>query len=172
MNVARKELDAGQQATHATHVAVAVAADFITHPFGNQGAVAEGLERLEGRDPQEAQLLRGQAVGREAHHRLPDADQDRQGQQQGQAAGDRAGAVLFVELEGFLGLALAILGVLALNLAQLGLEDLHFFLRLELLDGQGQHRDAHQDGEDDDRPAKIACQREQPLQDCDQWFDN
>ena len=45
LDVAREQLDAGEQATHAAHVIVAVAAHFIRDAVQNQHAVFERLQR-------------------------------------------------------------------------------------------------------------------------------
>jgi hypothetical protein len=47
LDVARKELDPSQQAAHAPHVVVAVAANLVAVAVQEQGAALERLERLE-----------------------------------------------------------------------------------------------------------------------------
>ena len=47
LDVAREQLDAGEQAAHAAHVAVAVALDLVADALEHQGLGLEGLERLQ-----------------------------------------------------------------------------------------------------------------------------
>ena len=47
LDVAGKQLDAGEQAADAAHVAIAVAADLVAHAVQHQRAILKRLERLE-----------------------------------------------------------------------------------------------------------------------------
>ena len=47
LDVAGEKLDAGQQAAHAAHVVVAVAANLVADAVENQGAISKRLQRLQ-----------------------------------------------------------------------------------------------------------------------------
>ena len=49
LNVAGEKLDAGEQATHTAHVAVAIAAHAVVHALEHEQLIAERLQRLEDR---------------------------------------------------------------------------------------------------------------------------
>ena len=77
LDVARKQLDAGEQAAHAAHVGVAVAADLVADAVEREELVLERLKRLEDRLEGELVPLLGRpevvgnhAVGAE-HHDQP-----------------------------------------------------------------------------------------------------
>ena len=66
LDVARKELDAGEQATDSAHVIVAVAAYFIAHAVLRQHTILERCQRLEARlERLERSLLVGPEVSRD-----------------------------------------------------------------------------------------------------------
>ena len=92
--------------------------------------------------------------------------EDRHLDQQRQAGGQRVGVVLLVELHGLRAELLAVVTVLLLQLADLGLQQLHRARRLDLLDEQRDQRDADDHGQRDDRqrpgPAVAGAEERRP----------
>jgi hypothetical protein len=55
LNVAREKFGSSQQATHATHMIVTIAANFVAHAIQNQSSVLEIFQRFH--DPLESELV-------------------------------------------------------------------------------------------------------------------
>jgi hypothetical protein len=63
LDVSGEQFDAGQQAAHAAHVLIAVAANFVMHAVQDQRAVLQGRQRLENLLEREPEPSAGQKLG-------------------------------------------------------------------------------------------------------------
>ena len=99
------------------------------------------------------QMLRGGVKG--LHQDAEQPDEDGHLHNQGAEAADGTDAGLPVEAHGFLGNAGAVAAVAFLNFPHSGLQFAHPPHLADLLEGQGQGYQPHQDGKGDNRQAHI-----------------
>ena len=101
---------------------------------------------------EEGQVVARLDEARRVAQHVVEADEDRDLDDDRQAGPERVDALVLVELHHLLVQHLAVAAVLLLELADLGLQRLHAAHRLLLLDRQRHEREAHEEGEQDDRP--------------------
>ncbi len=89
-------------------------------------------------------------------------DEDRELEEEGQAAAEGVDPVLLIQLHRLLLDLLLVPLVLLLDLLDLRLQGLHGLHRLDLLDAEGEQHDPEDDREDDDREAEVAREVVEP----------